>query len=449
MAASSAVDVFHRQKYDVFLSFRGLDTRCKFTSHLYAALRQQKIYTYIDDRLERGDEIEPALLTAIEQSKLSQGTYENAFAMLEDRFKDNMDKVRKWRQALTTAANLSGFHSQDIRLESDLTETIVKDISTKLNRNSSYTIKGLGTSTIEAIFLDVSKIQELQLSPAAFRSMPNLKLLKCYVPQEVHNEYKRQRRWTVGEKQQSSFPWLPGVKAVRSFLDKSRIWGSITLLDVYRKNLVSLKHLNLCDSRNLIEVPDLSGSPNIERIDLSGCSSLVGVPSCFQNLENLASLDLNWCWNLKFFCEIPCNLEVLNLSGTAIEEISPSIWSHKKLHTLDLSWCGNLKNLSSRSNSTTGELNSCGGDQNQIGLKILHLDYSNIESLPDNSIYGLDTLYLYGCKQLKRLPPLSMGSLCSWRSLDLSWCKVLESIPDSLFFSQSLCNIDSVVKIRF
>ena len=62
-----------------------------------------------------------------------------------------------------------------------------------------------GTSTVEAIFLDVSKIQELQLSPAAFRNMHNLKLLNFYVPQEVHEEHKRQRRWNAEEKQLLKF----------------------------------------------------------------------------------------------------------------------------------------------------------------------------------------------------------------------------------------------------
>jgi hypothetical protein len=42
-------------------------------------------------------------------------TYADAFASLEERFKDNMEKVHDWRKALTTAANLSGFHSQNIR----------------------------------------------------------------------------------------------------------------------------------------------------------------------------------------------------------------------------------------------------------------------------------------------------------------------------------------------
>jgi hypothetical protein len=51
-------------KYDVFLSFRGEDTRDNFTSHLYAELRRKNIETFIDYRLDRGEEISPALYAA-------------------------------------------------------------------------------------------------------------------------------------------------------------------------------------------------------------------------------------------------------------------------------------------------------------------------------------------------------------------------------------------------
>ena len=60
-----------RKKYDVFISFRGVDTRYNFTSHLHKALLQKNLETYVDDRLERGDKIEHSLLNAIEDSKLS------------------------------------------------------------------------------------------------------------------------------------------------------------------------------------------------------------------------------------------------------------------------------------------------------------------------------------------------------------------------------------------
>ena len=163
MAASSS-SAISNQKYDVFLSFRGEDTRDNFVSHLYSALCRKKIETYIDNRLERGDEISPALLKAIEESKFSvivfsenyayspwcleelvhiisckesnrqvvvpvfygvdpshvrnqRGNYKIAFSVLEKRYKYNMNKVQQWRTALTAAANLSGWDSTVTRFK--------------------------------------------------------------------------------------------------------------------------------------------------------------------------------------------------------------------------------------------------------------------------------------------------------------------------------------------
>jgi hypothetical protein len=68
LAASSSSSV---PRWDVFLSFRGEDTRKTFTAHLCAALRQKGIHTFMDDRLRSGLEISPALVKAIEESQIS------------------------------------------------------------------------------------------------------------------------------------------------------------------------------------------------------------------------------------------------------------------------------------------------------------------------------------------------------------------------------------------
>ncbi|KEH26724.1 putative TIR domain-containing protein [Medicago truncatula] len=55
----------------VFLSFRGSDTRNNFTGNLYKALIDKGICTFIDDNdLERGDEITPKLVKAMEESRI-------------------------------------------------------------------------------------------------------------------------------------------------------------------------------------------------------------------------------------------------------------------------------------------------------------------------------------------------------------------------------------------
>ncbi|ESR56000.1 hypothetical protein CICLE_v10023793mg, partial [Citrus x clementina] len=149
------------RRYDVFLSFRGEDTRDNFTSHLFAALRRKRIKIFIDEEANRGDEISLALLNAIEGSKISvvifsknyasskwcldelvkilesknlsgqmvvpvfyhvhpsdvrnqTGSFGDAFVKLEKQFKELPEKVHKWSGALTEASNISGWDSTNM-----------------------------------------------------------------------------------------------------------------------------------------------------------------------------------------------------------------------------------------------------------------------------------------------------------------------------------------------
>ena len=70
----------HRWDYDVFLSFRGEDTRKNFTSHLYKALCDKGINTFIDNDLQRGEEISMELLKVIESSMISIVVFSKNFA---------------------------------------------------------------------------------------------------------------------------------------------------------------------------------------------------------------------------------------------------------------------------------------------------------------------------------------------------------------------------------
>ncbi|KAJ9550903.1 hypothetical protein OSB04_014948 [Centaurea solstitialis] len=58
--------------YDVFLSFRGEDTRDSFTDHLYEALGRAGLLTFRDnDEIDRGRELKPEIERAIKASKAS------------------------------------------------------------------------------------------------------------------------------------------------------------------------------------------------------------------------------------------------------------------------------------------------------------------------------------------------------------------------------------------
>ncbi|XP_022148564.1 TMV resistance protein N-like [Momordica charantia] len=167
--------------YNVFLSFRGEDTRNSFTSHLYEALAQAGINAFRDsEELQRGVEISEELCEAIDGSRFlvvvfsknyasstwcleelvrimgcmerlngqmvlpvfydvdpsevrkQDGGFGEAFTKHEERFKEDLEKVQRWRKALTEAANLSGWHLNQ-RCESTFIKNVVQEILDKIN----------------------------------------------------------------------------------------------------------------------------------------------------------------------------------------------------------------------------------------------------------------------------------------------------------------------------
>ncbi|XP_021801964.1 TMV resistance protein N-like [Prunus avium] len=170
-----------RWKHDVFLSFRGEDTRKGFISHLDHALAYwQAMRTFKDDReLEVGATISLELLIAIKESYLAiivlspnyasstwclnelseilecmedtkrilpifydvdpsdvrnqRGSFAKAFTEHEERFSGDAEKLNRWRAALRNVANLAGLDSKNYKSEAELIEDIVKRVWKKVN----------------------------------------------------------------------------------------------------------------------------------------------------------------------------------------------------------------------------------------------------------------------------------------------------------------------------
>ncbi|KAI9127126.1 hypothetical protein K1719_001685 [Acacia pycnantha] len=132
-------------KYDVFLSFRGEDTRDTFSSYLYEALCNANIHTFMDHKLHKGQHIAPVLLKTIEESEISLIIFSKDYAS------------STWSGKCVDPINeLSGWHSKNFRTESKLIKKIVKDILSKLNTKSSFHVEGL-----VGIDHQIQKIEEL------------------------------------------------------------------------------------------------------------------------------------------------------------------------------------------------------------------------------------------------------------------------------------------------
>ncbi|XP_050370954.1 disease resistance protein RUN1-like isoform X2 [Argentina anserina] len=175
-------------RYDVFLSFRGEDTRKTFTDHLHTALVNAGLSTFRDeDELERGEHIRVDLHKAIQQSRTSVIVFSKDYAssrwcldelimILERRNKtcggrdhrhvvlpvfydvdpsdlrkqtgslakafsrhqkmEASSKVDRWREALREVADLSGMvlQNQADRHEAKFIKKIVKVVADKLSR---------------------------------------------------------------------------------------------------------------------------------------------------------------------------------------------------------------------------------------------------------------------------------------------------------------------------
>ncbi|KAI9127391.1 hypothetical protein K1719_001950 [Acacia pycnantha] len=162
---SNNIVAHHATKYDIFLNFRGEDTRDTFSSYLYEALCNANVHTFMDHKLHKGDNISPILLKTIEESEISLIIFSKDYAsstwcmdelvhimkckdqygrtVIPIFYNHDQERVQEWKNALMRSTNISGWDSKNIRLEPQLIKMIVKDILGKLHNKSSFHLEGL------------------------------------------------------------------------------------------------------------------------------------------------------------------------------------------------------------------------------------------------------------------------------------------------------------------
>ena len=205
----------------------------------------------------------------------------------------------------------------------------------------------------------------------------------------------------------------------------------------------------MSDSQNLIEIPDLSGAPNLKqlilrrctglykihasigdlkwliRLDLNGCKCLESLPHKI-SLEALEYFDLGGCSKLKKFPEIVENMSCLSklcLSETAIKDPSLLVERSTGLIDLDLRDCKNLSSL---------PIAIC----SVMSLKTFNIsDCSKLDKLPENlgNIEGLEELN--GSRTAIKELPSSMVLLKNLQKLSLRGCNFLSSKPSNKFLN--------------
>ena len=231
-----------------------------------------------------------------------------------------------------------------------------------------------------------------------------------------------------------------------------------------------MKFIDLTDSSNLIEIPDVTGIPNLEKLILERCSNLQELhpstrihkklillnlkwckklsrlPSKFE-MKSLKTLYLTGCSNVKKIPEFVGNMECLqdlSLDGIAITELPSSVECLTALNVLNLGNCNKLVHLPSTIfNSKSLKLVSLSGCSkihnlpenlwNVEGLERLDLGKTTIKELSSSieRLTSLTDLILGGCEYLLCLPN-TICNLKSLRKLDLFGCSEFENLPEKL-----------------
>ncbi|CAL5195432.1 unnamed protein product [Lathyrus oleraceus] len=187
-SSSSSAAAAPQFLYDVFLNFRGEDARRSFVPQLHKSLSDARIHTFLDDEnLEKGTDLEPELLRAIELSRISIVVFSKAYITSswclrelvhimncrktsgqvvvpvfyyvdpavvrhqKDGYRKALHSTAKrrlpggermehvlsnWMTVLTEAANISGWHTKNFSNEVELISEIVKDVLRKLKSRS-------------------------------------------------------------------------------------------------------------------------------------------------------------------------------------------------------------------------------------------------------------------------------------------------------------------------
>ncbi|KAK4721789.1 hypothetical protein R3W88_012022 [Solanum pinnatisectum] len=255
------------------------------------------------------------------------------------------------------------------------------------------------TEAVEGIWLQLPIPKGINVGAEAFKHTDNLRLLKIHnasvsvAPDCLPNKLIW-LHWH-GHPMKSLPASFRAEKLVRLKMQYSRVvhlWKGI-------KDLHKLKFLNLSHSQKLVSCSDFRGVPNLKKLILEDCSSIIEIHPSVEYLKNLVLLNLKNCRNLK---SLPNNIRLDNLE------------------TLILSGCLKLTNFP----EITSDMN-CSYE--------VYLEATDVKELPSSieRLTGIRLMNLGYCRNLTNLPK-TIGRLKSLRILILSGCSKLEKLPEEL-----------------
>ncbi|CAL1414171.1 unnamed protein product [Linum trigynum] len=354
-------------EYEVFLNFRGPDTRYQITDILYRFLVRLRIRTFLDDEdLREGEGIWPSLVEAIEQSKIyvpifsedyanskwclrelaaiverqkheegciilpifymvnpsdvrhQTGPFKKAFRKRARSF-DEKSTVQEWRDALSKVGALKGWH-----VESNDKQGAIADLvsSILLSRDK-------GPSQVQALRVNSGSFVAKEMASDCFVNLSELRYLDAEYTMligDFSNLLPKMRWFRLHYHRNAGHNKLTNLKM-----------ENLTILDLHSSDVP----YDWGGWSNIIKVAE-----KLKVLDLAKCYNMTRLP-CFPTSGSLEILNLSCLMVRSADLDLGnlSNLKVLLLKGGGVRKITGgTIRVLKQLRELDITEfrCENL-----------------------------------------------------------------------------------------------------------
>lgn len=213
----------------------------------------------------------------------------------------------------------------------------IKEVMTTIAR--SETVEAM----VDTTSYHFSDTPMAHFSPEVFKTMKKLRLLgvKGHFTLSEPNYFPEDLRWLCW--------YLYPFQSLRMNSGLTKLVGlemqccELKQLQIQEKVILpNLKVMDLSFSCSITSFPDISGVPNLERLNLSFCSELVDVHQSVLLHERIIHLELSCCVSLKILASHihMKSLQTLHLNGcTSLERLPEVSREMARLLVLDIDGC--------------------------------------------------------------------------------------------------------------
>lgn len=186
--------------------------------------------------------------------------------------------------------------------------------------------------------------------------------------------------------------------------------------------------------------------------DAENCQKLQDLPTAMGNLNSLSMLKLSGCLELEDIHDLPRNLKILNLAETPIRKMPSSFEDLTELISVDLNHCKRLQHLQMGSYKSLVriELSGCSDLDSIIGFSLQDMGQHHIDGIEKVRLCGpppCNVIFIWeNWRTFHVIPGEKMGSKCCMKLTPFLASPYRSKLPSS-FLSSLVSSMYALVSL--